>query len=233
MAADLPLVTRTCCSPGTSRGICTCSIVQSTVASSILPRTTSCSCWLCPTAMLLRREQSRMPLFSSRRPTGTWASSTCPSIPVPSWPSRSSWAGWLLSAMRSSGGGLAESVGELRLPRVRRPRSQRPLPAGHAILWVLDNRQKCGTDDCGARCGKCHPACLRCQQSRHRAVFQCHVSRRCSGGKAIKFSSPVVANGHVYVGGRGRRHTTGWHRNGRPATAPRAIADARRPARRR
>jgi chitodextrinase len=74
-------------------------------------------------------------------------------------------------------------------------------PAGGAILWVLDN-SKCGTDDCGAAAGN---ATLRAYDASNLAteLYSSATSAADAAGKAIKFSSPVVANGHVYVNGDG------------------------------
>jgi hypothetical protein len=70
-------------------------------------------------------------------------------------------------------------------------------PGGGALIWALENRAN-GTD--GTSLG---PAVLRAYNSSDLGVTLYSSSAKASdtGANAIKFTVPVVANGHVYVGG--------------------------------
>lgn len=74
-------------------------------------------------------------------------------------------------------------------------------PSGGGIVWVLDN-SKCGTDDCGSPVGA---AVLRAYDAGNlgNTLYSSTALAADQGGPAIKFTVPVVANGHVYVGGSG------------------------------
>jgi len=72
-------------------------------------------------------------------------------------------------------------------------------PAGGAIVWALDNNAN-GTDNDNAALG---PAILRAYDATNLATTLYSSSKLAAdaGGNAVKFTLPVIANGHVYVGG--------------------------------
>ena len=74
-------------------------------------------------------------------------------------------------------------------------------PAGNAIVWVLDTQASGTPRNGGTSTG---PAILRAYPSTNLAttLYSSSASPADTGGTAVKFTVPVVANGHVYVGGR-------------------------------
>jgi hypothetical protein len=74
-------------------------------------------------------------------------------------------------------------------------------PSGNAIMWVLDD-SNCGTDDCWNPTGA---AILRAYDATNLAktLYSSQTLPADQGGTAMKFTVPVVANGHVYVAGKG------------------------------
>ncbi len=74
-------------------------------------------------------------------------------------------------------------------------------PAGNAIVWVLDTLAS-GTSGNGG--GSAGPAVLRAYDATNLAttLYSSSASPADTAGNAVKFTVPVVANGHVYVGGR-------------------------------
>lgn len=75
-------------------------------------------------------------------------------------------------------------------------------PAGNALVWALDNNAN-GTDNGSASLG---PAVLRAYDATNLAttLYTSSALAADSGGPAVKFTVPVVANGHVYVPGNGQ-----------------------------
>ena len=71
---------------------------------------------------------------------------------------------------------------------------------GPALIWVLD------TSGNGTDASTLGPAVLRAYSSSGlgTTLYSSSNNASDSAGNAIKFSVPVVANGHVYVGGSGR-----------------------------
>ena len=71
--------------------------------------------------------------------------------------------------------------------------------SGAAIVWVLDNDAN-GTDNGSTALG---PAILRAYDANNLGTTLYSSDRlgTDTGGNAAKFTLPVVANGHVYVGG--------------------------------
>jgi hypothetical protein len=76
-------------------------------------------------------------------------------------------------------------------------------PSGGGLVWVLDN-SSCATDDCGGNNGNLGPAILRGYAASNLATTLYSSSTVVSdaAASAIKYTQPVVANGHVYVGGK-------------------------------
>jgi hypothetical protein len=74
-------------------------------------------------------------------------------------------------------------------------------PAGGAIAWVLDNNAS-GTDNGATALG---PAILRAYDATNlrTTLYSSAALPADTGGNAVKFTVPVVANGHVYVAGAG------------------------------
>jgi hypothetical protein len=72
-----------------------------------------------------------------------------------------------------------------------------PPGSGSGLIWVLDTSAN-GT--AGLQLG---PAILRAYTSNSlgAAIYSSSSNASDAGGNAIKFAVPVVANGHVYVGG--------------------------------
>jgi hypothetical protein len=75
-------------------------------------------------------------------------------------------------------------------------------PAGNGIVWVLDNNAN-GTDNGSTAKG---PAVLRAYDATNLAttLYSSAVNPGDAAGTAVKFTLPVVANGHVYVAGGGQ-----------------------------
>jgi hypothetical protein len=73
--------------------------------------------------------------------------------------------------------------------------------SGGGIVWVLDN-SACYTDDCFVTPGV---AILRAYDATNlgTTLYSSATRPADAAGNAIKFTSPVVANGHVYIGGDG------------------------------
>jgi hypothetical protein len=74
-------------------------------------------------------------------------------------------------------------------------------PAGHGIIWALDNSVyqfsgNAGTTPAG-------PAILRAYDAANLAttLYSSATLAGDTAGNAVKFTVPVIANGHVYVGG--------------------------------
>ena len=74
-------------------------------------------------------------------------------------------------------------------------------PSGGAIVWALDNNAN-GTDNNNAPLG---PAILRAYDATNlgNTLYSSANRSADAGGNAVKFTVPVVANGHVYIGGAG------------------------------
>jgi len=74
-------------------------------------------------------------------------------------------------------------------------------PAGGAIVWALDNNAN-GTDNNNTALG---PAILRAYDATNLAttLYSSAALTADAGGNAVKFTLPVIANGHVYIGGAG------------------------------
>jgi hypothetical protein len=75
-------------------------------------------------------------------------------------------------------------------------------PTGNGIVWVLDNNAN-GTDNGSTAKG---PAVLRAYDATNLAttLYSSAVNPADTAGTAVKFTLPVVANGHVYVAGGGQ-----------------------------
>jgi hypothetical protein len=73
-------------------------------------------------------------------------------------------------------------------------------PAGNAIVWALDNSGN-GTDSYGSQSSA--PAVLRAYDAADLSttLYSSATLARDAAGNAIKFTVPVIANGHVYVAG--------------------------------
>jgi chitodextrinase len=73
-------------------------------------------------------------------------------------------------------------------------------PSGNAIVWVLDN-SRCS----GNSCASAGTATLRAYDATNlgNELYSSASLAADAAGNAIKFTSPVIANGHVYVGGDG------------------------------
>ena len=74
-------------------------------------------------------------------------------------------------------------------------------PTGNGIVWVLDNSVyqfsgNAGTTPAG-------PAILRAYDAANLAttLYSSATLAADTGGNAVRFTVPVIANGHVYVGG--------------------------------
>ncbi len=69
-------------------------------------------------------------------------------------------------------------------------------PAGPAILWALDNVANSTQGPQG-------PAVLRAYDANNlgTTLYSSNTLVRDAGGGAVKFAVPVIANGHVYIGG--------------------------------
>ncbi len=74
-------------------------------------------------------------------------------------------------------------------------------PSGGALVWTLDNNAN-GTDNGSAAAG---PAILRAYDATNlnNTLYSSATRSTDAAGSAAKFTLPVVANGHVYVGGAG------------------------------
>jgi hypothetical protein len=74
-------------------------------------------------------------------------------------------------------------------------------PSGSGIVWVLDNSNFANQGNNGT--SPAGPAILRAYSasSVSTALYSSSTLAADSGGNAVKFTVPVVANGHVYVGG--------------------------------
>jgi hypothetical protein len=70
-------------------------------------------------------------------------------------------------------------------------------PAGNGIVWALDNS---ANGSGGVAKG---PAVLRAYDATNlgKTLYTSSALAADAGGTAIKFTIPVIANGHVYVGG--------------------------------
>jgi hypothetical protein len=70
-------------------------------------------------------------------------------------------------------------------------------PAGNAILWALDTSQN------GTHNSSKGPAVLRAYDATNLAktLYSTSTLAADTAGTALKFSLPIVANGHVYVTG--------------------------------
>ena len=75
-------------------------------------------------------------------------------------------------------------------------------PSGNAIVWVLDNSLFAFHDPAGTNPAS-GPAVLRAYAATNvtTALYSSSTLTADTGGNAVKFTVPVVANGHVYVGG--------------------------------
>jgi hypothetical protein len=75
-------------------------------------------------------------------------------------------------------------------------------PSGNALVWALDNNAN-GTDNGSAAQGA---AVLRAYDATNlgTTLYTSSAVAADAGGTAVKFTLPVVANGHVYVGGAGQ-----------------------------
>ncbi len=73
-------------------------------------------------------------------------------------------------------------------------------PNGNAIVWAMDN----GIN--GTITAELGPAVLRAYDANDLSVtlFSSAIRSADAGGAAIRFTAPVIANGHVYVGGDGQ-----------------------------
>jgi hypothetical protein len=73
-------------------------------------------------------------------------------------------------------------------------------PSGGAIVWALNNTAN-GTDNGSTELG---PAILRAYDASDlgNTLYTSSALAADAGGTAVKFTVPVVANGHVYVSGR-------------------------------
>ena len=69
---------------------------------------------------------------------------------------------------------------------------------------MLDNSD-CGTDDCANAGNPAGPSILRAYDATNlgNTLYSSSTLAADQGGLAIKFTVPVVANGHVYIGGSG------------------------------
>jgi hypothetical protein len=74
-------------------------------------------------------------------------------------------------------------------------------PLGGGIVWVLDNSNFANKGNNGT--SPAGPAILRAYSasSVSTALYSSSTLAADSGGNAVKFTVPVIANGHVYVGG--------------------------------
>ncbi len=75
-------------------------------------------------------------------------------------------------------------------------------PGGSAVVWVLDTNSN-GTPNSNGTSG---PAILRAYDASNLAttLYSSSKSAADAAGNAVKFTVPVVANGHVYVAGGGK-----------------------------
>jgi hypothetical protein len=75
-------------------------------------------------------------------------------------------------------------------------------PSGNAILWVLDNSGN-GTNSAACCVQGAAPAVLRAYDATNLAstLYSSSTLAGDAAGNAVKFTVPVIANGHVYVGG--------------------------------
>jgi hypothetical protein len=73
-------------------------------------------------------------------------------------------------------------------------------PAGNGIVWVLDNHTN-GTGDLSTTTRS--PAVLRAYDATNLGLtlYSSSALPADSAGNAVKFTLPVIANGHVYVAG--------------------------------
>jgi hypothetical protein len=76
-------------------------------------------------------------------------------------------------------------------------------PTGNGIVWVLDNSDFANQGNNGT--SPPGPAILRAYDASNvaAALYSSSTLPADQTGNAIKFTVPVVANGHVYVGGSG------------------------------
>jgi hypothetical protein len=70
-------------------------------------------------------------------------------------------------------------------------------PSGNAILWALDDSGNGTTSHADPLVA---PAVLRAYDAAH-TLYDSSIVPTDAAGNAVKFTSPIVANGHVYVGG--------------------------------
>jgi hypothetical protein len=77
-------------------------------------------------------------------------------------------------------------------------------PSGGSVAWVLDN-SSCATDDCGGNNGNLGPAILRAYAASNlgTTLYSSSTLAADQAASAIKYTHPVVANGHVYIAGKG------------------------------
>jgi hypothetical protein len=77
-------------------------------------------------------------------------------------------------------------------------------PNGNAIVWVLDNSAFANQGNTGT--SPAGPALLRAYDAGNLAhrLFDSTALAADTDGNAVKFTVPVVANGHVYIGGGGQ-----------------------------
>ena len=73
-------------------------------------------------------------------------------------------------------------------------------PSGGGVVWVLDN-SNCATDDCGG--AGLSAAILRAYNASDlgTTLYSSSTVSSDAAASAIKYTQPVIANGHVYVGG--------------------------------
>jgi PQQ-like domain len=77
-------------------------------------------------------------------------------------------------------------------------------PSGNAIVWVLDNTTFANQGNNGT--SPAFPAPLRAYDATNltHKLFDSTVLTANTNGNAVKYTLPVVANGHVYIGGGGQ-----------------------------
>jgi len=77
-------------------------------------------------------------------------------------------------------------------------------PSGNAIVWVLDNTTFANQGNNGT--SPAFPAPLRAYDAGNltHKLFDSTTLAADTNGNAVKYTTPVVANGHVYIGGGGQ-----------------------------
>jgi hypothetical protein len=77
-------------------------------------------------------------------------------------------------------------------------------PSGNAIVWVLDNTTFANQGNNGT--SPAFPAPLRAYDATNltHKLFDSTTLAADTNGNAVKYTTPVVANGHVYIGGGGQ-----------------------------